>query len=181
MLASRLRFPRVQQIGLSFRRDFWPCLFIYLSSLLLHITKHPRCIYLVRLLCSCWYGHNLRVINRFLCSAQLQVSSMSLPLRSIKHRKSSASSSDMSPTLIAAFFMAAFTAIGILFEDLAKMFQSMGGGHLSTGGDVDYPEIYTHPFLFPTTSQMCSASRSMRCCTYVLRTPSGPSRDAASW
>ena len=52
--------------------------------------------------------------------AQLQVSSMSLPLRSIEDRKSVASSSDMLPTLTAAFLMAAFTAMGILFEDLAN-------------------------------------------------------------
>lgn len=45
---------------------------------------------------------------------------MSLPLRSIEYRKSVASSSDMLPTLTAAFLMAAFTATGILFEDLAK-------------------------------------------------------------
>ena len=77
--------------------------------------------HLVRLLCS----YRLTVLNEFSCSAQLQVSSISLPLRSIKHRKSVASSSAMLPTLITAFLMAAFTAMGILFEDLAKALRSI--------------------------------------------------------
>ena len=38
-----------------------------------------------------------------------------------------ASSSDMLPTLMAAFLMAALTAMGILFEDLARASQSMEG------------------------------------------------------
>ena len=83
---------------------------------------------------------HLAFIGRSSRSPQLQVSSMSLPSRSIKDRKSAALSSGILPTFIAAFLMAALTAMGILFEDLMKTSQSVKP-HSCMRVDGDHPEM----------------------------------------